>query len=52
MLDLFEGKLTLDDLLGQDIPVLNKLKEAKLRSVDRINRERQKKADQMNRNKN
>jgi len=51
LLDLFDGKLTLDDLLGQDIPVLNKLKEAKLRSIDRLNRERQKKTEQMAKNK-
>lgn len=31
LLDLFKGELTLTDALNQDIPILNKLRDAKLR---------------------
>lgn len=30
MLDLFEGRLSLNDILNQEIPLLNKLKEVKI----------------------
>lgn len=42
LLDIFQGQLTLTDVLNQDIPVLNALKEAKIRLNAEIMKERQK----------
>lgn len=44
MLDLFQGELSLNDVLNQDMVILAKLREAKLRVNEKIAKEREKQA--------
>lgn len=41
MLDLFQGQLSLTDILNQDIPILNGLRQAKSKLNGEINKERE-----------
>jgi hypothetical protein len=42
MLELFGGKLSLTDVLDTEIPLLNQLREAKLRLIEEMAKDRNK----------
>lgn len=48
LLDLFQGQLSLTDILNQDIPLLNALKDAKSKINGEINKEREKQIQKIN----
>ena len=50
-LELFNGQLSLNDVLNQDIPILNELKEAKMRLNNNLAKEREKEAERRQRRK-
>ena len=44
LLDLFQGELSLNDVLNQDMIILTKLRESKLRINEKVAKEREKQA--------
>ena len=44
LLDLFQGELSLNDVLNQDMIILTKLRESKIRSNEKVAKEREKQA--------
>lgn len=52
LLQFFGGNLHLDDILYQDIYLLNKLKDAKIRIDSQINQEREKERKKNEKGKN
>ena len=44
LLDLFQGELSLNDVLNQDMIILTKLRESKIRLNEKVAKEREKQA--------
>ena len=44
LLDLFQGELSLNDVLNQDMIILTKLRESKIRINEKVAKEREKQA--------